>query len=82
MADIRAFLSASDEFLKPDRKEHRHFFNGVNYLVSQAEVAALLYSIPGPLTQKPSICTHGGKQRHQAEYTPAFRMNPSHSGHP
>jgi hypothetical protein len=33
MVDFDVFLSAADDFRKPERDEYRHFFNGANYLL-------------------------------------------------
>uniref|UniRef100_UPI00100A849A multiheme c-type cytochrome n=1 Tax=Geomonas oryzae TaxID=2364273 RepID=UPI00100A849A len=40
MVDTASFKKAADQFVKPDRKEYRHYFNGANYLLSYLAAGA------------------------------------------
>ncbi|MCL2760991.1 MAG: cytochrome C [Desulfuromonadales bacterium] len=40
MVDIKTFKDAADNFRKPSREEHHHYFNGPNYLLSYLSAGA------------------------------------------
>ncbi|KAA0888333.1 cytochrome c family protein [Oryzomonas rubra] len=40
MVDIENFKRSADEFVKPERKEYRHYFNGANYLLTYLAAGA------------------------------------------
>ncbi len=40
MVDIPTFKRSADQFVKPERKEYRHYFSGANYLLSYLAAGA------------------------------------------
>ncbi len=77
MVTLQAFKNAAERFIRPDKSEHRHYFNGANYLLTYLAAGAAKKAgdndLAGSLLKQYEMSVERLKSAGDMEISPVYR---------